>query len=147
MLNNDYKELLSIFNEEKVKFILVGAYAMAVHGYPRATMGIDIWVIGELKNSKAVMKALQRFGAPLSDVNSEDFQKDNIIFQIGVFPRRIDILTSVDGLEFEEAYKHSIVVELEGVKLNVLSKEDLIRNKLASGRTKDLADVETLQGK
>jgi predicted nucleotidyltransferase len=147
MLNRDYKELLSIFSEEKVKFILVGAYAMAVHGYPRATMDIDVWVIGELKNSEAVIKALQRFGAPLDNVSSKDFQKENIIFQIGVFPRRIDIITSVDGLEFEEAYKSSIDVEIEGIKLKVLSKDDLIKNKLASGRTKDLADVETLQGK
>jgi len=146
MLNSDYKELLSIFNEEKVKFILVGAYAMAVHGYPRATMDIDIWVIGELKNSKAVMKALRRFGAPMNDISSEDFQKNDIIFQIGVFPRRVDIITSVDGLEFKEAYERSIDVEIENIKLKVLSKEDLIKNKLASGRTKDLADVETLQG-
>jgi len=145
MLNSDYKELLSIFNEEKVKFILVGAYAMAVHGYPRATMDIDIWVIGELKNSEAVIKALRRFGAPLDDISSKDFQKNDMIFQIGVFPRRIDIITSVDGLEFEEAYKRSVTVEIEDVKLKVLSKEDLIKNKLASGRTKDLADAETLQ--
>ncbi|MCL2390606.1 MAG: nucleotidyl transferase AbiEii/AbiGii toxin family protein [Endomicrobia bacterium] len=147
MLNSDYKELLSIFNEEKVKFILVGAYAMAVHGYPRATMDIDVWVIGELKNSEAIIKALRRFGAPLDDISSEDFQKDNVIFQIGVFPRRIDIVTSVDGLEFDEAYRRSVTVEIEDIKLKVLSKEDLIKNKLASGRTKDLADVETLQGK
>ncbi|MCL2335612.1 MAG: hypothetical protein FWC57_06060 [Endomicrobia bacterium] len=145
MLNKDYRDILSILNEEKVKFILVGAYAMAVHGYPRATMDIDIWIVADMKNADAVMKSLKRFGAPVQDVKTEDFQQDNLIFQIGVAPRRIDIITSVDGLDFKKAYKRSKIVNIDDIKIRVLSKADIIRNKSASGRTKDLADLEMLK--
>ena len=145
MLNNDYKEMLFALSEEKVKFILVGAYAMAVHGYPRATMDIDLWVVTSAENIKAVINALARFGAPMENISPGDFNDDNFIFQIGVAPRRIDILTSVDGLNFESAYKNAGVVQIDDIPVKVLSKEDLIINKRASGRTKDLADIEMLE--
>ncbi|MDR0646120.1 MAG: nucleotidyltransferase [Elusimicrobiota bacterium] len=145
MLNNDYKDMLSALREEKVKFLLVGAYAMAAQGYPRATMDIDIWIIASAENISAVMKALKRFGAPMHNISAEDFKSDDFVFQIGVAPRRIDILTSIDGLDFVTAFKNSCVVEVDGIAVNVLSKEDLIINKRASGRTKDLADVEELE--
>ncbi len=93
MLNEDYKDMLHALSVEKAKFILVGAYALAAHGYPRATMDIDIWVKPSPKNADAVLRALRRFGAPLHNLTREDLQKDGTIFQIGVAPRRIDIIT------------------------------------------------------
>lgn len=145
MLNEDYKEMLQCLAEEDVKFLLVGAYALAAHGYPRATMDIDVWVRPSPENAAAVLRAVQKFGAPLHGLTLVDLQKDDTVFQIGVAPRRIDILTGASGLRFDEAFQHSSPIEIEGVQLRIPSIDDLIRNKRASGRTKDLADVEALE--
>ena len=146
MLNNDYKDMLLALSDEKVKFLLVGAYAMAVHGYPRATMDIDIWVMPSQENAEAIMRALVRFGAPLDNLTIQDLLIEGTIFQIGVAPRRIDIMTQASGLAFESAYKQSHAVDIDGIRVPVLSIDNLIRNKKASGRMKDLADVEALEG-
>jgi hypothetical protein len=145
MLNEDYRDMLLALADEKVKFLLVGAYALAAHGYPRATMDIDIWVMPSPENSDAVLRALRRFGAPLHDLTSEDLQTDGTIFQIGVAPRRIDIITAASGLRFAETFERSVAMEIEGIDVHVPSLDDLIRNKRASGRTKDLADAEALE--
>ena len=145
MLNGHYRDILHALSDEKVKFLLVGAYAMAAHGYPRATMDIDIWVMPSRQNADAVLRALSRFGAPLHNLTKEDLQKDGTIFQIGVAPRRIDIITSASGLRFEETYGRSLSVKIEGIDVHIPSIDDLIRNKRALGRTKDLADAETLE--
>ena len=145
MLNEDYKDILSALCEEQAKFVLVGAYALAAHGFPRATMDIDIWVMPSPDNAESVLRAITRFGAPLHDLTKEDLEKDTTVFQIGVAPRRIDIITGASGLNFEEAFSRSISVEIDGLHLNVLSIDDLITNKRAAGRTKDLADAETLE--
>jgi hypothetical protein len=145
MLNEDYKEMLQFLADEKVKFLLVGAYALAVHGYPRATMDIDIWVLPSPENAQAVLRALDRFGAPLHGLTTADLQKDDTIFQIGVAPRRIDIITGASGLRFTEAFANSSVIDIDGLDVHIPSVDDLIRNKKASGRTKDLADVEALE--
>lgn len=145
MLNEDYRDMLHALSEEKVKFILVGAYALAAHGYPRATMDIDIWVMPSPENADAVLRAIRRFGAPLHNLNKEDLQKDGTVFQIGVAPRRIDIITAATGLRFEETYRNSISINIDGFEVHIPSINDLIRNKRATGRTKDLADAETLQ--
>lgn len=145
MLNEDYRDILLALSDEKVRFLLVGAYAMAAHGYPRATMDIDIWVMPSPQNADAVLRALHRFGASLHNLTKEDLQRDGTIFQIGVAPRRIDIITAASGLLFEDAYGRSLSVNIEGIEVHVLSLSDLIRNKRASGRTKDLADAEALE--
>jgi predicted nucleotidyltransferase len=145
MLNNDYKDILLKLSDRKVKFLLVGAYAMAVHGYPRSTMDIDLWVKPDPENATLVLKALDDFGAPIGDLNAEDLQKEEIVFQIGVAPCRIDILTSVDGLKFEEAFSNSKKIEIEGIPIQILSIPDLIKNKRSTGRTKDLADAQDLE--
>jgi predicted nucleotidyltransferase len=145
MLNNDYKDMLRALSDEKVKFLLVGAYAMAVYGYPRATMDIDFWVLRSPRNAAAVLRAIRRFGAPLLQLTREDLLRDGTVFQIGVAPRRIDILTAVSGLQFEETFDRAISIRIEGIEVHVPSMDDLIRNKRASGRTKDLADVEALE--
>ena len=145
MLNNHYKDILLILSEKKVKFLLIGAYAMAAHGYPRSTMDIDLFVMPEPENAYLVLQALDEFGASTGDLSAKDLQKEGLIFQIGVAPCRIDILTSIDGMEFEDAYARSELIDIEGIPVRVLSVPDLIANKRATGRTKDLADVELLE--
>ena len=145
MLNEDYREMLAALAAEGAKFLLVGAYAMAAHGYPRATMDIDLWVMPTRENAEAVLRALRRFGAPLHGLTREDLERDGTIFQIGVAPRRIDIMTTASGLEFDEAFAHAIPVRIEGLEVFIPSVADLIRNKRATGRTKDLADAEALE--
>jgi hypothetical protein len=136
--------MLQFLLEEKVEFILVGAYALGAHGYPRATGDIDIWIKADENNSKKTYNALARFGAPLDQINVNDFAIEGVIFQIGVAPRRIDIITKIDGVTYDEANKDKIVVEVEGLKLPVLSLDKLIKNKLATGREKDELDAKFL---
>jgi hypothetical protein len=145
MLNEDYRDMLHVLSEEKVKFILVEAYALAAHGYPRATMDIDIWVMPSPENADAVIRALSRFGAPLHNLTKEDLLEDGTIFQIDVAPRRIDIITTASGLQFETTYQNSSPVTIEGIEVRIPSIDDLILNKRAIGRTKDLADAEALE--
>ena len=145
MLNSDYLDMLRILSEEKVKFILVGGYALAAHGYPRSTLDIDFWVMASPKNARAVIRALKRFGAPLSGISEEDFVKEGTIFQIGVTPRRIDLITKIAGVTFINAYERAPMVEWEGIPVHVLSLEDLITNKRIVGRPKDMTDVQMLE--
>jgi hypothetical protein len=145
MLNEDYREMLQVLVDEKVRFLLVGAYALAAHGYPRATMDIDIWIMPAPDNAEAVLRALRRFGAPLNDLTKADLEQEGTVFEIGVAPRRIDIITAASGLQFDDAFSHASPVDVEGIQVYIPSVADLIRNKRASGRTKDLADVEALE--
>ena len=145
MLNNDYRDILLALSNKKAKFLLVGAYAMAVHGYPRSTMDIDLWVMPDTENAILVLQALEDFGTSIGSLTQDDLQEEDLIFQIGVAPRRIDILTSLDGLNFKEAFTNSQTIEIDGIPVHVLSIADLIKNKRATGRTKDLADAETLE--
>jgi len=145
MLNNDYRDILLALSNKKAKFLLVGAYAMAVHGYPRSTMDIDLWVMPDTENAILVLQALEDFGASIGSLTQDDLQEEDLIFQIGVAPRRIDILTSLDGLNFKEAFTNSQTIEIDGIPVHVLSIADLIKNKRATGRTKDLADAESLE--
>lgn len=137
--------MLLALSHEGAEFLLVGAYALAAHGYPRATVDIDFWVRPSIENSEAVMRAISAFGAPPLNLTLSDLQKEDTVFQIGVAPKRIDIITSLSGLEFDEAYKNSVLVELEGIQLRVPSIPDLIRNKRATGRVKDVADANALE--
>jgi len=145
VLNSDYKDMLRVLLGNGVKFLLVGAYAMSVHGYPRATGGIDIWVEPSAENSERVYRALAQFGAPLHEVDEATFVKLGVVFQIGVEPRRIDIMSAVSGVSFEEAYPHRQTVDIEGMPIPILSYDDLIRNKRATGRDKDRLDADRLE--
>lgn len=144
MLNKDYKEMLQFLLEEQVDFMLVGAYALGAHGYPRATGDIDIWIKADENNSLKVYKVLQRFGAPIEQINTNDFAREGVIYQIGVAPRRIDIITQITGVTYNEADEDKIIVEVEGVKLPVISLDKLIKNKNATGREKDKLDAQFL---
>jgi len=145
MLNEDYKEMLQLLSEEQVDFMIVGAYALGTHGYPRATGDIDIWVKPNDINSRKLYKALARFGALLDQIKIDDFSTEGIIFQIGVIPRRIDIITKIDGVTYEEADEDKIIVEIEGLKIPVISLDKLIKNKMSTGREKDELDIKTLR--
>lgn len=144
-LNKDFRDMLCIFLEEKVEFLIIGAYALAAHGLPRATGGIDFWVMPSPENASAVIRALTKFGAPLQKISAGDFEAEGTIFQIGVPPRRIDIVTEVTGLKFAEAFAASDVLDFAGFVVRVPCVKDLITNKKATGRPKDLIDVEVLE--
>ena len=127
--------------------MIIGACDLWAHGYPRATGDIDIWVKPNDINSRKLYKALASFGAPLDQIKIDDFSMEGIIFQIGVIPRRIDIITKIDGVEYEEADEDKIIVEIEGLKIPVISLDKLIKNKMSTGREKDELDIKTLRKK
>ena len=145
MLNPDFREMLSCLKDEGVDFILVGAYALAAHGLVRATGDIDVWLRNSPDNARRVLRALAKFGAPTSDLSEEDFTAPDTVLQLGVEPRRIDFMTGIDGVEFDEATRSKVTVDVDGVELFVLSKEDLLKNKLAAGRDKDRGDIAWLE--
>lgn len=142
--SGDFKELLSLFNEERVRYLIVGAFALAYFGRPRYTKDLDIWVDPAGDNPTRVFRALATFGAPLESVTVEDFGDEDTVFQIGVEPLRIDILAGISGVAFGAAWSRRVAGEYAGVAVNIISRDDYIDNKRASGRPHDLRDVETL---
>ena len=145
VLNEDYNEMLQILSDNKVKFLVVGAYAMGAYGYPRATGDFDIWIEASAENAKRVYKSLAEFGAPLEEVNEQTFCELGIMFQIGVAPRRIDIITRIDGVEFEKAFLQKYQIQINDIDVPFISKDNLIKNKLSTGRDKDKLDADYLQ--
>ncbi len=144
-MSPDFKDLLSTFNAHGVEYLVVGAHALAAHGCVRATGDLDVWVRPEAGNAECVMKALLAFGAPLRDLSAQDLTRPGTIFQIGVAPLRIDILTGIDAVGFDEAWASRFPARFAGEPASVLSVQHLIRNKRAVGRSQDLADVEWLE--
>lgn len=142
--SSDFVDLLRTFNAHGVEYLVVGAHALAAHGHVRATKDLDVWVNPTTDNARRVWSALAEFGAPLDAVTIEDFAAPNVVFQIGVDPLRIDILTHIDGISFADATSDRADTSFGGEPTFVLSKRALIQNKRASGRTQDLADVEKL---
>ena len=145
MLNPDFRDMLWCLTEEKVEFLIVGAYALAAHGLPRATGDIDILVRREAENAQRVLRAIVKFGAPTAHLSEQDFISPNMVVQLGVEPCRIDLLTSISGVEFEDAWQNKVTVEVDGLELYVLSREDLLKNKAATGREKDKGDIAWLK--
>jgi len=144
----DFKELLSVLNEHRVKYLIVGAYAVSVHAQPRATKDIDILVGPEPKNAEAVFTALAKFGAPLEGLSPADFAEPGPFFRMGNPPVGVDILTEIPGVDFDTAWPRRVedVVDLaSGLKADFLSADDLIASKLATGRPQDLADVAAIR--
>jgi hypothetical protein len=145
VLNSDYRDMLQVLLDNGVRFLLVGAYAMGAHGYPRATGDIDIWVEPSLENSTRVYHSLAAFGAPLHEIDERTFVTPGIVFQIGVAPRRIDIITTISGVDFGSAYPQRLTADVDGLCIPVLSYEDLVKNKRATGRDKDCLDADRLE--
>ena len=146
-MNQDFQDILSAFCDEGVEFLLVGAYALAVHGLPRATGDLDLWIGTKKENSQRAWRALERFGAPLDQITVEDLSTPDTVFQIGVEPLRIDVMTSIDGVEFDVAWSARIETEVAGITLPVISRAHLAQNKRAAGRPQDVADLARLEGK
>lgn len=140
-MNPNFAEILSELSAAGVEYIVVGAFAVAAHGNPRATGDIDIWVRPTRENASRVLQALRAFGAPLFDLSIEDLVDEQTVFQIGVAPVRIDILAGIDGVTFDEAWPRRVMATLGTSKEPVLSLADLATNKRAAGRPKDLADL------
>jgi hypothetical protein len=143
-MNPDFVDLLRAFGERDVRYLVVGAYALAHHGRPRATGDLDVWVDPTPSNASRLMSALVAFGAPLSDVTVADFASPGVVFQMGVPPGRIDILTELTGLTFEDAWPGREAGEFGGLTVDFLGRDAFIRNKRATGRTRDLGDIEGL---
>ncbi len=144
-MNPDFYDMLSAFTAEGVEYLLVGAQALAVHGVPRATGDLDLWVRATPDNATRVIAALRRFGAPLQQVSEADFTQKDVVFQIGVAPHRIDLVTSIDGVEFEDAVTRRTTTVIQQLQIPVLGREDFIANKRTVGRPKDLADISALE--
>jgi hypothetical protein len=141
----DYKDLLGLLEEHCVEYLLVGGYAVGLYGYSRATVDLDIWVRRSIENAKKVEAALSAFGFPLGNTRVEEFTEPDAVFQMGYPPSRLDILTSVSGVEFDSAFANRKRAILDGIEINLISLADLKANKLASGRMKDLNDLEQLK--
>jgi len=144
-MNRDFVEMLTALSAEGVEFLIVGAYAVAGHGLPRATGDIDLWVRPSRDNATKVWNALGRFGAPRSRLTPESFTERDIVYQIGLPPNRIDILTDIDGVTFEEAWRDRVPCPVEGGSFFMISRHHLLANKRATGRPQDLADVARLE--
>ena len=140
----DFKEFLKLLNSNQVEYLLVGGYAVGYHGYPRATADMDIWIAANLQNAEKLVLVLKEFGFDLPDLSSEIFQMPNKVIRMGVPPIRIELITSIDGVDFVECYISRIEDELDGVNVNLIDLEHLKINKQASGRYKDLNDLEHL---
>ena len=145
MLNPDFKDILSCLKNEEVEFIVVGAYALATHGFPRATGDIDIWIRNSSANARKTYRALVAFGAPLSNLSEADLTSPDLVVQIGVEPCRIDLMTGIDGVGFDHAWANKVKVLIDDLEINVLSRADLLTNKLAANRDQDQGDIAWLR--
>jgi hypothetical protein len=143
-LDKDFNEFVELFLEHNVRFLIVGGYALAAHGLPRATGDLDAWVWVNPENAQNIMRALNAFGFQNLSLTESDFSKEDSIIQLGYPPFRIDILTSIDGVAFDQAWEKKIVVELNGMNVPFIGRDDLITNKKAAGRPQDIADVSRL---
>lgn len=143
-VNSDFSDLLRIFNDNHVRYLVIGGYAVVQYAEPRFTKDLDVWISTDSANAESVYKALLEFGAPLKGMTAKDFSEEGYFFQMGVPPVRVDILMGIPGVGFEESWKRRFEVEFDGLKVNFISKEDLIVAKRASGRPQDLIDVDLL---
>ena len=144
-MNRNFRDILAALSEENAEFLVVGAFAMARHGFPRFTGDLDIWVKPTPENAVRVWKALEKFRAPLRALVLEDLTQEDVVFQIGAPPQRIDLLTSITGVSFEEAWPNRISFALEQFRIPVIGAAELIKNKRATGRPKDLIDAAWLE--
>ena len=143
-MNSDFSELLLAFNEHHVEYLLVGAHALAVYGHVRATKDLDVWVRPDSENAQRVLLALTAFGVPLGDLSRDDLSKPGTIFQIGIPPLRIDVITAIDGVDFAEAWPDRFQTRFGDVPIFVISRHHLLANKKNAARLQ-VADVEYLE--
>lgn len=145
-LPGDFKEFLSLLRSHGVEYLLIGGYAVIYHGFPRATGDMDIWIAMNPENARRMVDTLRDFGFDTPELSPALFLQDNSMVRMGNVPLRIEILTRISGVGFDDCYRNRIVDEMDGVEVSVISLRDLLANKRASGRHKDLMDVEELSG-
>ena len=144
ILHPDFKDFLKLLNSQGVKYLVVGGYAVGYHGYPRATGDMDIWIAVNPDNALKVKRVFCDFGMPSSEVSEDLFLKKDKIIRMGNPPVRIEVITGASGVDFSECYSRREVIDIDGISINFISIDDLKKNKKASGRHKDLADLEHL---
>jgi hypothetical protein len=144
-INSDFRDLLRSFNAAGVRYLIVGGYAVMVHTEPRYTKDLDIWIDPVEDNARRMIAGLKEFGAPTSDVQPSDFTAPDVFFQIGIEPIRIDILTSVTGLDFHGAWQRRVTFDFGGEPSPVLCRQDILAAKIAAGRSRDLKDAERIK--
>jgi hypothetical protein len=145
MFNQDFKEFIASLNANQVRYLVVGGYAVALHGHPRYTMDLDIWVERSPENASAILQALSQFGMGSLGLTEDDFLVPDQVIQIGFPPNRIDVLTDASGIEFADCFGQRFIISLDGVDISFIDLENLKKNKKASGRLQDLADLENLE--
>lgn len=143
----DFKEFLQLLNSRKIEYLVVGGYAVGYHGYPRATGDLDVWIAVNRENARKMVDALKEFGFNLPELTEELFLNQGKVVRMGNPPMRLEVLTSIDGVVFDECFKNRVVADFESFKVNFISKDNLLINKQASGRPKDIADYELLKDK
>jgi len=145
-LDKDFNEFVELFVDNGVRFLIVGGYALAAHGYPRATDDFDAWVLANSENAEKVVECLAEFGFGSLNLTTDDFTSLDRVVQLGYPPYRIDIITSISGVEFDSAWANRLVVDVDGMQVPFIGRDDLLTNKRATGRPKDLLDVKYLTG-
>ena len=143
-VNSDFSDLLRIFNAHNVKYLVIGGYAVVQYSEPRFTKDLDVLISTDSANAEAVFAALREFGAPLTDLTPKDFSEEGFFFQMGVPPVRVDVLMGIPGINFDGCWNRRMEVDFEGLKVNFISKTDLIASKRAAGRPQDLIDADML---
>ena len=146
MLNQDFKEFAALLNSNRVEYLIVGGYALAAYGHPRYTGDLDFWIGNDAANAQRLLHALKEFGFGALGIGFEDLTEPGRVIQLGYPPRRIDLLTSIDGVEFAPSYARRMLVPMDGLNLQFIALEDFKTNKRAAGRLKDLSDLEALDG-
>lgn len=145
IFEQDFIDFVQLLNDHQVKYMVVGAYALSVHGRPRHTGDLDIWIKPDAENAGKMVRVIAGFGFGQLGLTEDDFLRENYVTQLGYPPLRIDILNAISGVEFDEAYSARMETEVEGLEISFISANDLIRNKRSVGRAKDLGDVEALE--
>lgn len=145
MLSQDFREFVELLNKNEVQYMIVGGYAVGIHGYPRYTGDLDIWLLPDKNNAGKILKSINEFGFSSLNITERDLTKADTVIQLGYPPLRIDLLTSIDGVSFDECYQNRKTIFIDGLQVHFIGFNDLIKNKKASGRHQDLGDVENLQ--
>ena len=144
VLPPDFKDFLKLIKSKNIKYLLIGGYAVGYHGYPRATNDMDIWIAIDSVNAELLVQVLKEFGFDTPQLSKDLFLEENKIIRMGVAPIRIEILTSISGVNFEECYQKKVADEIDGIQVDIINLRHLKINKKASGRHKDLDDFENL---
>lgn len=145
MFSQDFREFVLLLNKNEVQYLIVGGYAVGIHGHPRYTGDLDIWLLPEKENAKKILQSIQEFGFSSLNITEADIMKEQSVIQLGYPPLRIDLLTSIDGVNFQECYPNRKIVSIDGITVNFIGFTDLLKNKKASGRHQDLGDIDNLQ--